>query len=349
MITFYFSASLITIGFCLLVQLIFRKMEIVDKPDGINKVHKGDISLGGGLALFLSGSLIFLVFPEYLMDVNNYIVTKELSTFWNVSIIILILGLLDDIKPLPVSIRIIVQVLASWLVIILTDIYVEDLGNLFGLGNLYLGELGIPVTIFMVVGLCNAFNMLDGMDGLIACVTLVASTSVAILVSIFNATSLGFLVTTCLIIFLIFNLGFFGKRLKIFLGDSGSMWLGFMVAWLLVSLSQGEGKIFTPVTALWLVLLPLIDALSTFLSRLWNKKQIFSGDRTHIHHILLDSGLKEWKVLSIFILISIVSAGFGIYSVFYLISEFYLFYGFLTLWFFYFLVIKYPYVEKTDL
>ena len=141
---------------------------------------------------------------------------------------------------------------------------------------------------------------------------------------------------------MIFNLGLLGRKWKFFLGDSGSLWLGFVIAWFLVLLSQGEEKLFTPVTALWLVLLPLIDSLSTFLSRIWNKKSILAGDRTHIHHLFLDSGLQKWKVLLIFTGISIISASLGVYLFIYSIKEYYIFYGFLTLWFFYFLLIKFP-------
>ena len=85
----------------------------------------------------------------------------------------------DDIKPLPFSVRLIVQIFASWLVITLADVHIVNLGNLLGFGNIYLSQLGIPITIFMVVGVCNAFNMLDGMDGLLGTVVLVTVTSLS--------------------------------------------------------------------------------------------------------------------------------------------------------------------------
>jgi len=229
----------------------------------------------------------------------------------------------------------------------LSDFYLIDLGNLFGFGTLYLGELGIPITIFMVVGVCNAFNMLDGMDGGVGCVILVCTTAISLISLFNNETGLFFLGSVISLSFLTFNLGFFGRRRKIFLGDSGSMWLGFMVAWFLIILSQGEDKLFQPVTALWIILLPLIDALSTFLSRLRYRKSLFLGDRTHIHHMLLDAGLKEWKVLLIFIVISTFSAGFGIFANINSISDSNQFYGFLTIWFFYFLLIKYPLTNQS--
>ena len=91
-----------------------------------------------------------------------------------------------------------------------------------------------------------------------------------------------------------------------FLGDGGSMWIGFILSWSLVIFSQGETPSISPAAAIWFVFLPLIDALSTFLSRLKAGKAIFSGDRTHIHHLLLDRHLAEWKILIIFFLVSLL-------------------------------------------
>ena len=126
------------------------------------------------------------------------------------------------------------------------------------------------------------------------------------------------------------------------------MWLGFITAWVLICLTQNElGFDLPPVTALWFVMIPVIDALSTFVSRMSKGKPVFSGDRTHIHHVLLDIGLKKWKVLFLFLVVSILSCSFAIYSTIYNSKEYYLFYGFLTLWFFYFLLLKYPLTKNS--
>ena len=340
MLLIYLTSIFIAVSCCLLITILFKRSGLVDSPDGIRKIHKGDIALGGGLVLFISSFLCFLIHPDYRLGIDERF--PQLNVVYLTSIIVLLLGLWDDIKPLPTAIRLIVQIFASWLVIILTDFYITDLGNLFGLGNFYLGELGIPLTIFMVVGVCNAFNMLDGMDGLVSFVVLVASTSVAFIALLNGHSGALFLGTSILSVFLLFNLGLFGKKWKIFLGDSGSMWLGYLTGWFLVILSQGDDKLFQPVTALWIVFLPLIDALSTFLSRLWTRKSLFIGDRSHIHHILLDSGMVKWKVLLVFLIISILTSAFGVFANIYLVAEHYQFYGFLTLWFFYFLLLKFP-------
>lgn len=348
MIVNYIVAAFFSTLFFWLIAYIFPKFGIVDKPDGIRKMHKGEVSLGGGIGLFLSCSIfLYVLFPDYSIGTQNKF--SELSVVWLVSIIILLMGFLDDLKPLPTSFRLIVQILSSWLVIILTDTYLRDFGNLFGIGNIYVGDLGIPITIFMVVGVCNAFNMLDGIDGLVGLVSLSASLAIATLALLNNETGALFLGSLVLIIFLIFNLGLLGKKRKIFLGDSGSMWVGFIVAWFLIVLSSNDSNsILKPVNALWLVSIPLIDALSTFLTRLSKRKSIFAGDRSHIHHMMLDAGLAKWKVLSILFLFSLISSTALLIFVTNEVEESLQFYGFLTIWLVYYLIIKYPLSKVTN-
>ena len=134
----------------------------------------------------------------------------------------------------------------------------------------------------------------------------------------------------------------FKHKWKIFLGDSGAMWIGFLISWTLIYFSGDQVKLIEPVSALWIVLLPLIDALSTFIARMREGKPIFSGDRAHIHHVLLATGLEKWQVLVLILLVSSLSCSFIISTSFYEVKEYYLFYGFLTLWLFYYLLLKYP-------
>ena len=323
------------------VSILFKRLGIIDKPDGIRKFHKGEIPLSGGFSFFLSYLFfLFIIYPGSIVE--GTIGASEIRQFFLISPIILFLGLWDDVKPLPTSVRLIVQIFASWLVIIITDVYVLDLGDLLGFGSLYLGEAGIPLTIFMVVGVCNAFNMIDGMDGLVGITFLVLCLAISLISYINNVQGILFFTPIIALVFLLFNLGLLGKNQKIFLGDSGSTWIGFSTAWTLIILSQGETKLFQPVTALWFIMLPLIDALSTFLSRILNRKSMFVADRTHIHHMLIDTGLKKEVVLLLFLLISLLSSGFGIFANFNSIPESKQFYGFLTIWFFYYLLIKYP-------
>lgn len=342
MLNFY----LISIGICLLVTLtstkVFQKLNLVDRPDGKRKIHKGDIALSGGISLFLSISVLLYLFHDF-ESLDSF--QKNFSIIWTVSVIILLMGLVDDVSPLTPFSRLAIQIFASWLVIIFSDVYLRDLGNIFGIGNLYLGEVGLPITIFMIVGICNAFNMIDGMDGFVGFVVLISSITLGIMFSDLHFNHLIHIAPIAISVFLFFNLGLLGKKFKIFLGDSGSMWLGFIVGWYLVLLTQGDSSSIEPVTALWLVMLPLVDALSTFLNRLIQKKSMFLGDRTHFHHLLLDAGLVKWKVLVILILFSSASCGVALISWIYDTEEHYQFYGFLTIWALYALFLKYPFLK----
>ncbi len=341
MLKSYLLVFFISVVSFFFISKLFKSIGIIDKPDGVRKIHKGDIPLSGGTSLFVSFILIIsIVYPSTLEEVD-FKETSILQVFL-ISPIILFLGLWDDIKPLPTSIRLIFQIFASWLVIIVTDVYLIDLGDLFGFGNLFLGTIGIPLTIFMVVGVCNAFNMIDGMDGLVGIILLVLCFALSSIIYLGAQHTFLFFSPIVAIVFLLYNLGVLGQNQKIFLGDSGSTCIGFITAWALIIFSQGDERLFQPVTALWLIMLPLIDALSTFLNRLWNKKSMFIGDRTHIHHMMQDAGLKKQTVLLIFLLISILSSGFGVLANLNSIPESTQFYGFLTIWFFYYLLIKYP-------
>ena len=127
-----------------------------------------------------------------------------------------------------------------------------------------------------------------------------------------------------------------------FLGDGGAISIGYFLAWILVYYSQGPNQVLTPVSATWIILIPLIDALSAFYRRLRLGEKIFVGDRNHIHYILLDKGFSKKSVLLIFVSISSFCCLIALFSKIFLFQESYLFYSFLTLWVFYLLLVKYP-------
>ncbi len=302
---------------------IAKSINLVDEADGRRKDHKGAIPLTGGLILFIS-----IIYGAFVFGVNTfyiYIIASLLP--------IMIIGTLDGLKAIevPWTLRLVGQILASWIVILTTDIYVRDLGNLFGQGIVNLGGFGIPFTILGVVGLCNAFNMLDGRDGLAASVAIVIVSSIFMLL-FFQGTifMMGLVIISSLIIFLLFNLGFFGVERKIFLGDHGSNALGHIIAWILIFLSQEE-KIITAISAIWFAFLPITDALMTIARRLIALRSPFLADREHFHHILSNAGFSDRSVLIIFIFISMITATLAMISVHFNLKEYNLFYGYITL------------------
>jgi len=174
------------------------------------------------------------------------------------------------------------------------NIPIVNVGNLLALDDIPLLALSIPLTALSVAGLCNAYNMIDGIDGLAA-----STLALPMLVLYMLALQAGhpmsnalLLMLVSLAVFLLFNLGPGGTLLpKIFLGDAGSVSLGFLVTASLVYFSQGDDPLILPVTALWLVTVPLMDMLATMLRRYRHGRNLVAADRSHLHHILMDRGL----------------------------------------------------------
>lgn len=297
-----------------------RKINLVDAPDDERRFHKGVVPLVGGSSLFIS-----IIYGSFIFGVDPFYKTLIISL-----IPILIISILDDLKGMPITYRLIAQILASWVVIILTDVYLRDLGNLFGTGIIDLGAFGIPFTIFAVVGMCNAFNMIDGKDGIAGTIVLIIFVFLSLL--FFNNSIFykwGFILIISLLVFLSFNLGLLGKRRKVFLGDHGSITLGHLVGWTMIYLSQDEALI-KPVTALWFVFLPLTDSILTFFRRFRLSSSIFNPDTQHFHHFLARKNISDPVILIIIFSISLLTGIIGVLGNLSSLSEVNLFFGYLT-------------------
>ena len=247
---------------------------------------------------------------------------------------------LDDLWGLRALTKLFLQSVCVGGLIFVSDMYINNLGNLFGFGDINLGLFGIPFTIFCVVGIMNAFNMIDGLNGICASLALIPLMYVTFL----GKFSYGLLVPIGAIIgFLAYNLGFLGKKRGVFLGDSGSNMLGFAVAFICIEYSQNVNhpSYINPVTALWLVAIPLIDCVAVMISRALNGIMPFRSGRDHLHHKLLDLGFKPKKILIIFIATSALLAlvGFAI-EINFQNKEYISFFAFAALAFFYYLISK---------
>jgi UDP-N-acetylmuramyl pentapeptide phosphotransferase/UDP-N-acetylglucosamine-1-phosphate transferase len=254
---------------------------LVDRPDQ-RKLHVGDVPLVGGLAIFM-GLLAGIVFYGQFQRFE--------TTLLETAAVLVLLGALDDRFDLSVRDRLLIQTIVILTVIANTGVYIHTLGRIFG-HDVTFGWLGVPLTVVAVIGLVNAFNMMDGIDGLagslalvsIAAIVLFATPTplhgVIILLALLAAASLPYLVA---------NLGFMGG--KIFLGDAGSMLIGYLLAWTLIRMSQIPRTHLSPVDVLWCVALPVLDTIAVMYRRMRQGRSPFKPDRGHIHHILLGAGL----------------------------------------------------------
>ncbi len=269
------------------------------------------------------------------INLNNFSISLYICALF-----IMIFMIFDDYLTIKPIYRLFFQFLISSLMILMSGEYLHQIGNIFGFGEIELGIFAIPFTIFCVVGLMNAFNMIDGLNGICASMALIPIMYVTFL----GNFSYGLLVPIGSILgFLVYNLGYLGKKRGVFLGDSGSNMLGFAVAFICIEYSQNINHLsyINPVTALWLVALPLIDCIVVMMSRVLKGIMPFRPGRDHMHHKLLNLGIKPKQILIIFVLSSSLLAlvGFSI-EIYFQNKEYISFYAFVSLSLLYYLLSK---------
>jgi len=297
----------------LLIILIFLgnkfayKFNLLDFPNE-RKKHEVPIPLIGGVYFYivLCLSIAFFNYPQLINLIIIY------------SSIIVFMGFLDDFYDLQVPLRFIIMIFASYLLID-QGLNVQSLGYFFNSYNVYLGAFSFIFTIICVVGLINSFNFLDGADGILITQAII---SFILLIIFVNLSGNGFqnveFISTLLIILiimLIFNLGLI-KNNKFFLGDSGSMSIGFIISFILIYYSQIENLLLHNSLVIWVVALPLFDFFSTVFRRVNKNKNPFAPDRTHIQHILLSIFKNKYIVLTIIFFLSFFIGIIGFFIVF---------------------------------
>jgi UDP-GlcNAc:undecaprenyl-phosphate GlcNAc-1-phosphate transferase len=214
-----------------------------------------------------------------------------------------------------------------------------------GSGTIVLGVSSIPLTVFSVVGVSNALNLSDGMDGLAGGLALIATIFIGAVayLSDMAITLDGLLILSgALIGFLFFNMRFsWQPRAKVFMGDSGSLMLGFLLAWAAIRVTQDERNAFPPAAALWFFAIPLWDTVSLMLRRMLKGKSPFHPGRDHLHHILLRVGYSDSQVVRFILLVAVACGLVGFFGWRFGVPDAVLFYGFLALFAFYFAGVRY--------
>ncbi|GDX07037.1 UDP-N-acetylglucosamine--undecaprenyl-phosphate N-acetylglucosaminephosphotransferase [Buttiauxella sp. A111] len=295
--------------FLLLARLVALKCGLVDKPGG-RKQHKGEIPLVGGISFYCAIVMFYLFWPEVLPHTEAHFLPYLLSIS-----LLLFVGIADDRFDLPVVPRVFIQALSA-VVIMVDGFYLQTFGKVLGQYELLLGPIGYLVTLFATWAAINAFNMVDGVDGLLGSVA--SATFAALMVAFMLAGAHTramwcLLMIVALIPYLMFNMGLVvSKRLKVFMGDAGSMVIGFTMLWLIILGTQGDDAVMAPVSALWMIALPLMDMVTIMVRRLRRGQSPFHPDRDHLHHILMRSGLTGRQTVGVMTLLTATFAGFGI-------------------------------------
>jgi len=302
------SIFLISATFSAIFNAILRKLSkkyyvLIDIPDNKRKLHSHPIPLTGGFAILLGVLLTFFIISN-LSDLFIYKNISILLPFLLAGFVCLVTFMIDDIFSISAKLRLFLQSLLVLGLILATDIYIVLLPDLLYLGAFDLGIFGIPFTVFCCAGIMNAFNMIDGLDGLCSAISLNA-----LLFIFFGNISIELIILIGSISgFILYNIGFFGKKRRIFLGDSGSNFLGLSVAFSCIyfadNISINTTGNISAVTMLWFVAIPLWDCIRVIISRIINKKPTFEPDRDHIHHMLLNRNFTPNNTLGIIIIFS---------------------------------------------
>ena len=262
----------------------------LDTPDE-RKVHTCSTPRLGGVALFFP--LLFTTI--FFCDVN-----RQLKWLICGAIIIFLTGLVDDLVNLTPRQKFAGEFIAASLPVILGGICVTNLGNPFGLGVIELGPFAVPFTIFGIVGVVNAINLLDGLDGLAGGVCAIASVAFMAFAYL-SGNSMLFSLSIALLGSVIGFLRFNDFPARIFMGDSGSLMLGYFMGCFSVMLASGGAQPVSPYIPLIILGVPILDTVTVMFNRKRSGRPLFRPDRTHLHHRLLGLGIEhKYTVLIMF-------------------------------------------------
>lgn len=293
---------LITLILTPILIKISLKINATDKPNH-RKVHTNPIPTLGGLAIFVS----FMIGLFILQPASPY----HLSIICG-AILIIGLGVIDDLYNLSAKVKFIVQIVAALLVVFWGGLQVEFINLPFG-GQVEFGFLSSMITILWIVGVTNAMNLIDGLDGLAAGVSSIALLTIAgmaIIKGDVYVTTLALVLFFSTVGFLPFN--FFPA--KIFMGDTGALFLGYMIS-VLALLGFKNVTIISFIIPIFILAVPISDTLIAMVRRYINKQPMSSPDSSHLHHRLIQLGLThKQSVLFIYILSGMFSIAAFLFS-----------------------------------
>lgn len=293
-----FIALIVTPG----IMKLSLKIDATDKPNH-RKVHTDPVPTLGGLAIFIS----FLIGLIILQPENSYHLPIVVGAF-----IIILLGFFDDLYNLSPKIKFFVQILAAVLVVYWGGLQVEFINLPFG-GKIEFGILSSIVTILWIVGVTNAINLIDGLDGLAAGISAIALLTIAGMAMI-----MGDVYVTIIALILFFStVGFLRYNFfpaKIFMGDTGALFLGYMIS--VLSLLGFKNITFISfLTPIFILAVPISDTLIAMVRRYINNQPITSADSSHLHHRLLKIGLSHKQaVIYLYVLSGLFSLAAILFS-----------------------------------
>lgn len=299
----FFTAIFISLILTPLVRKLAFRIGAIDIPKDDRRVHKEPMPLIGGVAIYAAVMITSLVF----LPIDKTLVSILLG-----GTVILISGVIDDIRGLGPKAKILFQLLAG-IILIIGGVKIDFITNPFSVNNelVYLNILSIPATLFWVVGVTNTLNLIDGLDGLAAGVAMISCLSLMSVAGKFGYTiiiSLSAITAGSCLGFLPYNF----NPAKIFMGDTGALFLGFMLAAISIEGVMKSVATIAIIVPIIILGVPIFDTTFAIFRRILNGKSIMSADKGHLHHRLLQRGYSQRKTV---LILYGISAIFGLLAV----------------------------------
>jgi len=294
-------AGLISFIMTPIVIRIAHRFGAIDVPKDERRMHKKPMPLWGGIAIFTGFFVSMFIFSN--------ISTVKLVGLFVAAIVVLITGMIDDIKPLGAKSKLLMQIVAA-IILVKSGYEINYFTNFFGNSEfIYLGSWALPISVIWIVGVTNTVNLIDGLDGLAAGISAIAAVTlsyIAILNHRYDAAMITLILAGSSIGFLPYNF----NPAKIFMGDAGALFLGLVLASVSVDGALKGATAITVVVPILALGVPIFDTAFAILRRLINKRPIMEADKGHLHHRLMSIGLGQRKtVLSMYLISALLGAG----------------------------------------
>jgi UDP-GlcNAc:undecaprenyl-phosphate GlcNAc-1-phosphate transferase len=318
-------AFAITVAFMLALRPLAHSLQLVDRPGG-RKSHVGEVPIIGGIAMFIG------VFAglALLQGMTSLVITLLLA-----SSLLVLIGVLDDKYALSASVRLAVQIASVLIMFFGSGLRLVDIGDPLGIGVISLGPVSLVLTTLVAVTVINAYNLIDGADGLAGSLSVIALLSISLVGGYSDpSTAVSMTVIAAVFGFLIFNFPTtLNRPVRSFMGDAGSTFLGFTIVWVALGASQGTDRLVSPIMCLWFAAVPIFDLMTCVFQRMRAGKSPFTPGRDHFHHVLNRGSEKVRRTLGVLTALQGIYAGIGLFGHYFSLPDWIMFVGWCILGF----------------
>ena len=301
---------------------VAKLKHLVDMPGDERKLHKRSVPTIGGIIIF--SAILFsysLWFPDFGKNLDMSV--RDFKYLIAVLIILFFVGIKDDIIGTAPMKKLIAHLVVGFILVMMADLKITGMHGLFGLTKPFPEWASVLLSMFVYIVIVNAYNLIDGLDGLAAGIGMIGSATFGFVfysIGDYSHSLLAFILTGSLLGFLFFNF----MPARIFMGDSGSLTIGAIISVLAIRLIEVDPKLLPdfcnnasmPVVAMAILSYPLLDTLRVFIVRAYHGQSPFTADKNHLHHRLLRFGFNHGKTVLIIYAFNITVLLLAIFSPF---------------------------------